>query len=286
MELTGPNTSMKRSISLTSHFTGPTTVFRIDVIERDRDLGHVVDQVVEQDLDRQHRQERQDQRGSGHAEHVAEIRACTHQDIFGHVLDRAAPGRARLREPRDRSCSSRIRSAAARATSAAPSTEIPTSAACSAGASLMPSPMKPTTWPRRFSASRTRSFCCGLTRQNRLVPGQLPEERLLVRSVQRLAGQHARHGNTDFREHMAGDTVRCRRSRTFTVMPACCHVPDRRAGARLRRIQEDREAGEDHIGFIGDHRAIPVRRPAVESASGSRSPARGSLARRVHRASP
>jgi hypothetical protein len=45
----------------------------------------------------------------------------------------------------ERSCSSRIRSAASRATSAAPSTDIPTSAACREGASLMPSPMKPTT---------------------------------------------------------------------------------------------------------------------------------------------
>ena len=74
----------------------------------------------------------------------------------------------------ERSCSSRIRSAAARATSAAPSTEIPTSAACNAGASLMPSPMKPTTWPSRFSASRIRCFCCGLTRQNRLTRGNCP----------------------------------------------------------------------------------------------------------------
>ena len=43
-------------------------------------------------------------------------------------------------------------SAASFATSTAPSTEMPTSAACSAGASLMPSPRKPTTCPRRLSA--------------------------------------------------------------------------------------------------------------------------------------
>src|SRR5208337_4663860 len=67
--------------------------FRIDVVERYRVLGNVVDQVVEQDLDRQHRQERQDQRGAGHAEHVAEVRARAHQHIFGHVLDRGAPAR-------------------------------------------------------------------------------------------------------------------------------------------------------------------------------------------------
>ena len=83
----------------------------------------------------------------------------------------------------DRSCSSRMMSAAARATSAAPSTEIPTSAACSAGASLMPSPMKPTTWPRRFSASRMRCFCCGLIRQNRLTRGSRPISASSVRWV-------------------------------------------------------------------------------------------------------
>ncbi len=92
MELTGPNTSMKRSISLMSHFTGPATASGSTLIERDRDLRHVVDQVIQQNLDRQHRQERQDQRCAGHAEHVAEIRARAHQNVFGYVLDRAAPG--------------------------------------------------------------------------------------------------------------------------------------------------------------------------------------------------
>ena len=67
-----------------------------------------------------------------------------------------------------RSRSSSTRSAASLATSAALSTEIPTSAPCKAEASLMPSPRKPTTRPARFSASRMRSFCCGVTRQNRL----------------------------------------------------------------------------------------------------------------------
>ncbi len=57
-------------------------VFRVDVVERDRDLRHVVEQVVEQHLDRQHRQERQEQGGTGHAEHVPEIRARTHQYVF------------------------------------------------------------------------------------------------------------------------------------------------------------------------------------------------------------
>ena len=67
-----------------------------------------------------------------------------------------------------RSCSSSTRSAASFATSAPLSTEMPTSAACSAEASLMPSPRKPTTLPVLLRPSRMRSFCCGVTRQKRL----------------------------------------------------------------------------------------------------------------------
>ena len=45
--------------------------------------GGVVEQVVEQDLAGQHRQERQHRRGRGRAEHVAEVARGAHQ----HVLD-------------------------------------------------------------------------------------------------------------------------------------------------------------------------------------------------------
>src|SRR5689334_6904535 len=45
----------------------------IDLIEWDRDLRHVVEQVVQQYLNWQHRQERQEQRSACHAEHVAEV---------------------------------------------------------------------------------------------------------------------------------------------------------------------------------------------------------------------
>ncbi|MNT53599.1 hypothetical protein D3C72_1906910 [compost metagenome] len=52
------------------------------------------------------------------------------------------------------------------ATSTAPSTEMPMSAARSAGASLMPSPMKPTTWPLACSACTMRSLCAGVSLAN------------------------------------------------------------------------------------------------------------------------
>ena len=57
--------------------------------------------------------------------------------------------------------SSRMMSADSLAMSVAVSTEMPTSASCSAGASLMPSPRKPTVWPSRCSERTTRAFCSG-----------------------------------------------------------------------------------------------------------------------------
>ena len=66
--------------------------------------------------------------------------------------------------------SSRIMSAEAFATSTAVSTLMPTSAAWSAGASLMPSPRKPTVCPRDWSAVMIRSLCAGETRAKSVAP--------------------------------------------------------------------------------------------------------------------
>ena len=63
-----------------------------------------------------------------------------------------------------RSGASRIMSAAAWATPVAPSTDRPISATLSAGASLMPSPRKPTTSPRDCSALISRDFWSGARR--------------------------------------------------------------------------------------------------------------------------
>ena len=61
-------------------------------------------------------------------------------------------------------------SAASLATSTAVSTEMPTSAACRAGASLIPSPRKPTTWPRPLErAARSGSSASGETRAKTVV---------------------------------------------------------------------------------------------------------------------
>jgi hypothetical protein len=56
---------------------------RLDAVGGDGELAGVVEQVVEQDLGRQHRQKRQEQRGAGGAEHVAEVGRGGHQ----HVLE-------------------------------------------------------------------------------------------------------------------------------------------------------------------------------------------------------
>ena len=51
------------------------------------------------------------------------------------------------------------------------STEMPTSAACSAAASLMPSPRKPVTWPLARSA-RSSTRCCRPTTARRATPAR------------------------------------------------------------------------------------------------------------------
>ena len=60
----------------------------VHVVGRNRELGEVVEKVVEEDLRRQHRQERQEHRCRRHAEHVAEVRAGAHQQVLHHVAGR------------------------------------------------------------------------------------------------------------------------------------------------------------------------------------------------------
>ena len=60
-------------------------LLRVDVVERDRHFGKIVEHVVEQDLRRQHRQEGQEYRGGRHAEHVAEVGAGAHHDVLADV---------------------------------------------------------------------------------------------------------------------------------------------------------------------------------------------------------
>ena len=86
-----------------------------------------------------------------------------------------------------RSFSSRITSAASLATSVAESTEMPTSAACRASASLTPSPRNATSPPVCRWIRTMRALCSGLTRANTVVAGdrrgQLRRRRARSRSA-------------------------------------------------------------------------------------------------------
>ena len=65
-------------------------LLRVDPVGGDRHLAGVVEEVVEQDLRRQHRQERQERRRAGGAEHVAEVARRAHQDVLDGVGEDAA----------------------------------------------------------------------------------------------------------------------------------------------------------------------------------------------------
>ena len=69
-------------------------VILVHAVPRDRQLGDVVEQVLDQELQRQHRQERQERARHQHAEDVAEVRAGRHLD----VLDDVAEGLATLHD--------------------------------------------------------------------------------------------------------------------------------------------------------------------------------------------
>ena len=71
-ELIGPNTNMNRRMEPMSLRRGAALLV-VDPVGGDGELACVVEQVVEQDLRREHRQERQQGRGGRGAEHVAEV---------------------------------------------------------------------------------------------------------------------------------------------------------------------------------------------------------------------
>src|SRR5260370_4521681 len=62
----------------------------VHVVCRDRHLGQVVEEVVEQNLCWEHGQERQEYKSAGHAEHVPEVRTGAHQQVLHYVPERFA----------------------------------------------------------------------------------------------------------------------------------------------------------------------------------------------------
>ena len=74
-----------------SHPAGARQDLGVDAVGGDGELSDVVDQVVQQDLRRQHRQERQEQRRARGAEHVPEVRRRRHQHVLQGVREDAPP---------------------------------------------------------------------------------------------------------------------------------------------------------------------------------------------------
>ena len=70
---------------------GPVQQGGINIVAGDADLRSVIKKVVEQYLSREHRQEWQEERGRGHTEHVAEVRARAHDDVLHDVGEASSP---------------------------------------------------------------------------------------------------------------------------------------------------------------------------------------------------
>jgi hypothetical protein len=60
-------------------------IVSVNIIPRDRNLRNIVKQILHEQLDRQHREEWQEDAGDDHAENVAEVRARGHLDVFDDV---------------------------------------------------------------------------------------------------------------------------------------------------------------------------------------------------------
>src|SRR5208337_2338149 len=53
----------------------------VNIVRGNGELAYVIKKVIQQDLRGQHGQERQEERGRRHAEHISKVRACAHQQI-------------------------------------------------------------------------------------------------------------------------------------------------------------------------------------------------------------
>ncbi len=91
IELSGPKNAMKRPDEPDVPRRRTREHLLVDVVGRDRHLARVVQQVVEQDLRREHRQEREECRRGRGAEHVPEVRRRRHQHVLDGVGEDATP---------------------------------------------------------------------------------------------------------------------------------------------------------------------------------------------------
>ena len=71
--------------------SGHSYHLRIDLVGGDGHLGEVGHEVGDQHLLREQRQEREKERGPGHAEHVAEVGTCGHENVLEGVGESTSP---------------------------------------------------------------------------------------------------------------------------------------------------------------------------------------------------
>ena len=71
-------------------FARDREIILIDIVRRNGGLREIVEQIVGEDLNGQHRQKGQEDAGAEHAEHIAEVRTGSHFDIFGNIAENLA----------------------------------------------------------------------------------------------------------------------------------------------------------------------------------------------------
>ena len=116
--------------------------------------------------------------------------------------------------------------------------------------------------PCAFSDRMMRFFCAGVTRQNRLASLHPDRQRGVVHLLYLAAVQHAGDRHAQLVTHIAGDQFAVAGD-DLDVDPVRRQRLERMRRARLGRIEERGEAGEDQFGLIVDHgmRMIQRHRP-------------------------
>ncbi len=136
------------------------------------------------------------------------------------------------------------------AMSTAVSTLIPTSAACSAGASLMPSPMKPTVCLRDCRAWMIRCLWAGETRANSVVFSAASASSLVGHLLDVGAQQDELGREPDLLADLAGDEIVVAGDDLDRDAVALQRLDGRRGGL-LGRVEERDVAVQDQVALVG-----------------------------------
>ena len=190
-----------------------------------------------------------------------------------------------------RSRSSRMMSAASLATSVAESTEMPTSAWCSASASLTPSPRNATAEPASRWARRMRAFCSGLTLAKIVARSTAAVICVSSRRVEVGAGERAARAEPQGAADRLGDE-RVVAGDDLHGDAELGESRDRAGGGWLGLIEEHEIAGEGQVVLVVDADAWSARErrgwrwPRHACRRRTRRRALGALRRGRRRSSP